>query len=64
MDREQSDGILEWMTQERIMLLQDIEDSFNEISYHLFAYLNTFYKILTSIIVNYVKEHAERNNIL
>ena len=45
------------------MLLPKTEDLSNEKNYGPIICLNTCYKIFTVKIGNYMKEHAERNNI-
>ena len=62
MDRA-TDEILERLTQGRTVLLPKTEDLSNERNYHIIACLNTCYKIFAGIIGNYMKDHAERNNI-
>ena len=55
---EQPDQITEWLTQGRTVLLPKTEKN-----YHPITRLNTCYKIFTCIISNYMKDHAERNEI-
>ena len=60
---EQLDEIPEWLMQECAVLLPKTEELSNEKNYHPITCLNTCYKIFTSIFGNYMKDHAERNDI-
>ena len=60
---EQPDKIPEWLTQGRTVLLPKTEELSNEKNYRPITCLNTCYKIFTGIIGNYMKDHAERNDI-
>ena len=60
---EQPGEIPAWLTQGRTVLLPKTEELSNEKNYRLITCLNTCYKIFTGIIGNYMKDHAERNDI-
>ena len=60
---ELPDEIPDWLTHGRTVLLPKTEDLSNERNYHPITCLNTCCKIFTGMIGNYMKEHAERNNI-
>ena len=60
---EQLDEIPDWLTKGRTVLLPKTEDLSNERNYRPITCLNTYYKIFTGMIDNYMKQHAERNNI-
>ena len=60
---ELPDEITDWLTQEQTVLLAKTEDLSNDRSYRPITCLNTCYKIFTGMIGNFMKEHAERNNI-
>ena len=60
---ELPDEIPDWLTHGRTVLLPKTEDLSNERNYRPITCLNTCYKIFTGMIGNYMKEHAERNNI-
>ena len=60
---EQPDEIPEWLTLGRTVLLPKTEELSNEKNYCPITCLNTCYKIFTGIIGNYMKDHAERNDI-
>ena len=60
---EQLDETAEWLTQGRTVLLPKTEELSNEKNYHPITCLNTCHKIFTGIIGNYMKDHAERNDI-
>ena len=60
---EQPDEIPDWLTQGRTVLLPKTEDLSNERNYCQITYFSTWYKIFTSMLGNYRKGHAERNNI-
>ena len=53
----------ERLTQGRTVLLPKTEELSNEKNYHPITCLNTCCKIFTGIIGNYMKDHAERNDI-
>ena len=55
--------IPDWQTQGRTVLLPKTEYLSNEGNYRPINCLNTRYKIFTGMIGNYMKDHAERNNI-
>ena len=61
---EHPEEIPTWITQERTVLLPMSEDLSNERSYQPITCLSTCYKIFTGMAGNYMKEHAEINNIL
>ena len=60
---EQPEEIPTWLTQGRTVLLPKTEDVSNEKNYRPITRLNTVYKIFTGMIGNYMKNHADRNNI-
>ena len=60
---EHPEEIPTWITQGRTVLLPKSEDLSNERNYRPIICLNTCYKIFTGLVGNYMKEHAERNNI-
>ena len=60
---EQLDEIPEWLTQGHTLLLPKTEELSNEKNYCPITCLNTCYKIFTGMIGNYMKDHAERNDI-
>ena len=60
---EQPDEIPEWLTQGLTVLLPKTEGLSNEKNYLLITCLNACYKIFTGIIGNFMKDHAERNEI-
>ena len=60
---ELPDEIPDWLTHGRTVLLPKTEDLSNERNYRPITCLNTCYKVFTGMIGNYMKEHAERNNI-
>ena len=60
---ELPDEVPDWLTQKRTVLLPKTEDLSNERNYRPITCLNTCYKVFTGMIGNYMKEHAERNNI-
>ena len=60
---EQPEEIPDWLTQGRTVLLPKSEDLSNEKNYRPITCLNTCYKLFTGILGNYMKDHAERNEI-
>ena len=60
---EQPEEIPDWLTRGRTVLLPKTEDLRNERNYRPITCFNTCYKIFMGMIGNYLKEHAEGNNI-
>ena len=60
---EQPDAIPEWITEGRTVLLPKSEDLSSERDYRPITCLNTCYKLFTSMIASYMKDHADRNGI-
>ena len=60
---EQPDEMPDWLPQGRTVLLPKTEDISNERKYRPITCLNTCYKIFKGMTGNYMKDHAERNNI-
>lgn len=60
---EDPEQIPKWITDGRTVLLPKTENLTNEKDYRPITCLNTCYKIFTGMIANYMKEHADRNNI-
>ena len=60
---EDPEQIPNWITDGRTVLLPKTENLNNEKDYRPITCLNTCYKIFTGMIANYMKEHADRNNI-
>ena len=60
---EQPDTIPERVTEGRTILLPKSEDLCSERNYRPITCLNTCYKLFTSMIASYMKDHADRNSI-
>ena len=60
---EDPEGIPEWVTLGRTVLLPKTEDLSFEEEYRPITCLNTSYKLFTGMIGRYMRDHARRNEI-